>query len=143
MRRGVILGLSAAALMSVAIGCGGGADQYEGAKRASVKGKVTFDGAPVDGGVISFVGQTDTQRKTGSPIVNGEYDITEAKGPNAGQYRVEVLWPKPTGQKGKDPDTGAETELKRNVIPEKYNLNSELTREIKAGENVLDFELTK
>lgn len=145
MRHGVIFWTSAIALMSVASGCGGGgADSYEGPKRASIKGKVTFDGAPVDGGVIAFVGHSgDSQRKSGGPIVNGEYDIPEAKGPNAGHYRVEILWPKPTGQKVKDPDTGAETDLKRNVIPDKYNANSELIRDISAGENVLDFELPK
>ncbi len=136
--------LSAAVLMSVVVGCGGSPDQYEGAKRASIKGKVTFDGAPVEGGIISFQGldNSETQRKSGGPIVNGEYEILEAKGPNAGKYRVEILWPKPTGQKSKDPDSGQEIDVKRNVIPDRYNSASTLAEEVKAGENVFNFDLT-
>ena len=125
-------------------GCGGDSPtDYEGPKRAAVKGKVTFDGQPVAEGIISFVGSSsEKQRKTGGPILNGEYNIAEPKGPHAGTYRVEIRWPKPTGQKAKDSDSGQEIDVKSDVIPKKYNEASELTKEVKLGENTFDFELS-
>lgn len=127
------------------VGCGGGDDPnaYEGPKRATVKGKVTFDGAPVTDGIIAFLGiGGDKLHKTGGPIVNGEYSIAEAKGPNQGVYRVEIRWPKATGKKSKDPDSGEEIDVKSDVIPTKYNEASELTKEVVLGSNTFDFELS-
>ena len=120
-------------------GCGGG--DYDGPARASVKGKVTFDGAPVDGGTIAFIPVGGDGRKAGESIVNGEYNIPEAKGPNTGEHRVEIRWPKPTG---KMITAGTETfpETKE-AIPLNYNDSSGLTAKIGSGENTFDFALTK
>lgn len=143
MRRIVLSTVSGLMLAVVVAGCGGGdPNAYEGTKRFAVKGKVTFNGEPVDGGVIALQGlDNEKQRKSGGLIVNGEYNIPEAKGPNSGKYRFEIMWPKPTGEKGKDADTGEAIDIKRNVIPEKYNAASELAEEIKPGENTFNFEL--
>ena len=56
--------------------------------------------------------------------------------------RVEIRWPKPTGQKAKDSDSGQEIDVTADVIPKKYNEASELTKDVKLGENTFDFELS-
>jgi hypothetical protein len=41
-----------------------------------------------------------------------------------------------------DPEAGQEVEVLREIIPQKYNLNSELTADLTPGENQTDFALT-
>jgi len=121
------------------IGCGS-------SNRASVKGSVTFDGAPVDGGMILFFPANEKNKadQGHAEIKNGAYEIPAGKGPPPGSYRVEITWEKKTGKqvvsKGDPPNMEDE---KIQVIPPQYNRESKLTKEIKLGENILDFPLTK
>lgn len=125
-------------------GCSG--KEYEGPKRYAVSGKVTFDGEPVDGGIISFIPATeqppDKQRTSGGPIVGGEYALAEGQGLNEGEYQVEVRWSKPTGKQIKDTaDTGGMIDVTKNVIPDKYNVVTELRAKVGSGTNKFDFDL--
>lgn len=124
--------------MLALVGCGKEAP-YTGAKRFPVKGKVTFDGEPIDGGTISFIQQDEKSRPAGGPIANGEYSVPEEQGPNAGSYRVEIRWLKPTGQKRKDEDTGEMIDVVKQVIPIKFNDQSILTAEVGEGKTEHDF----
>jgi hypothetical protein len=115
-------------------GCGGA---------PSVSGTVTFEGAPVDGGTITFTpeqGGTVTAR--GAQITEGKYVIKSENGLAPGKYKVEIVWNKKTGKTVPNPnDTGTTVDETKQVIPNKYNSRTELTAEIKSGSNSLDFDL--
>ncbi len=128
------------AITCLAAGCAG--RPYDGAVRLPVKGKVTLDGEPVDGGVISFIPQSDSQRPTGNPVINGEFTVPEAQGANEGSYRVEILWNKPTGKQYLDKDdTGQMINEVKQIIPKKYNRESELIAEISKDKTEFQFDL--
>ncbi len=130
--------LIAIVLFGAIVGCGGG---YEGPKRAGVKGKVTFAGEPVSQGTLNLVPVGHHGSKVSVPITNGAYDITEARGPNAGKYRVQLYYFKASAPAGAMADADAESATQQ-VIPPKYNTESTLEVEIVDGENKHDFELT-
>ena len=127
-------------------GCGGNS----GPERATVSGKVTFDGEPVHQGSIAFIptGQT-TGPTAGAVIEKGEYRTLAGGGPVLGSHRVEITAYR-TGQRKEIPGAGgattgpsgasvvAETDM---YIPEQYNKVSTLTIDIKSGRNQRDFDL--
>jgi len=107
---------------------------------ASVHGKVTLDGAPLDEATISFVPTVGGQRQSAwTTIKNGEYAIAEKDGLGTGPFRVEIRALRPTGEK---PNPNEPTMVpSKEIIPAKYNSNSELKAEIKPGENAADFAI--
>ena len=128
-------------LMSLCVGCG----QGDGATRCAVKGKVTLDGSPIEAGSIAFMPAGGTEGPTaGGQIEKGEYSIPSDKGPVEGRYRVEIRAPQKTGKMIQAPmaEEGTMVEETAESVPAKYNSESTLEEEIKAGKNVLDFELT-
>lgn len=113
-----------------------------GCGKPAVSGKVTLDGQPVDGGIISFLSE-GPKEQANADIVGGSYQFAAGKGPVSGKHRVEILWNKKTGRKVPVPgDVGTTMEEKLQVIPAKYNTASTLTAEVKGGANTLDFTLT-
>ncbi len=131
--------LSASLLLAVSLiltaGCGGGPT------RASVEGTVTYEGAPVDGGEISFIALDAKGFNADAEIKDGKYSIAAAKGPALGNQRVRILWAKKTGKQvvGSDPPNMVDETIQ--VIPSKYNNPSILTADIKSGKNTFNFEL--
>jgi hypothetical protein len=129
--------------LTVLSGCG-----YGSSDRVPVQGKVTFDGQPVDNGIISFIPEGGSGGKSGHPqvnadIVGGNYKLESGKGPMPGKYRVEILWKKKTGRQV--PTPGDETALMdetQQVLPPQYNTQSTLTADIEAKSNTKDFPLT-
>lgn len=112
-------------------GCGGG---------GRIEGTVTLDGQPVDGGTITFVSPDRNGGGAGGPIQGGKYAI-ETKLP-PGTYKVEINWLKSTGkQLPNKNDPGTTVDETKQVIPMKYNTQSELTADIKSGSNNFNFEL--
>ena len=109
-------------------------------KRFAVKGNVTLDGRPLEGGTIAFIATAEGQRQSGGPIVAGKYDVPEGRGPNAGKYRVEIRWSKPTGKQVKDTDLGGMIDVVAEGVPNRYNDKSILTATI--GDQVeWDFDM--
>lgn len=110
-----------------------------GPPRGSVAGKVTLDGQPIDGGTILFISLKGSQRESGwAEIMGGEYSISASRGPTVGPCRVEVRWPRKTGRKlPQDPDL----DEWREVVPNRYHLDSELLVDVKPGKNCLDYSL--
>jgi hypothetical protein len=99
-----------------------------------------LDGQPVDGGTINFMPVEADGRVASALITAGRYEIPEERGPTPGKYRVEISWNKPLGPLNEDnPDAPQPSEQ---VIPPKYNRNSELEHDIASGKNELDFPLT-
>ena len=100
-----------------------------------VEGTVTLDGSPVADGMISFgptIGSSGTA--TGAKIVDGKYSARAS----AGEMSVAIRAQKK--EISQDPDHG-ETISLTELIPEKYNQNSELKASIKPGKNTFDFDL--
>jgi hypothetical protein len=120
-------------------GCGKG-----GPQRATVAGSVQLDGQPVESGSIAFYPVEGTRGPSaGGRIEAGRYRIASAKGAVVGKARVEINAPKKTGRMIPDPiNSKALVEEYVEGIPSKYNSESTLTRDIAAGDNQLDFNLT-
>ena len=123
-------------LLGIAAGCGP-ADQV---KVYPVKGTVKFQGQPMKGGgSIAFyptggqVGATP-----GGEIKEGKYT---ARVP-VGTAKVEVRVPKVVGRKKiyDTPDSPIQ-DILAEVLPARYNDNTELTFDVKAGNNQKDFDL--
>jgi len=132
--------LSATLAIALCLGCGNG----DGLNRASVEGKVSLDGTPVEEGTISFAPTAGTKGPTaGGTIENGRYSISAAKGPVVGRYRVELHAPRKTGKKIQAPmaPAGTMTDEVGDAMPPQYNMTSTLEKEVKAGRNQIDFDL--
>lgn len=120
-------------------GCGGGT-------QASVAGKVTLDGQPVENGLITFVPMDKSKGQTaGASISNGNYKIDSTNLPSPGTYRVEIIAKIKTGKKipaGSPSPPGTMIDETIDGIPLKYNKKSTLIQEFKVGTNTCDFVLT-
>ncbi|UUO04899.1 hypothetical protein M4951_16065 [Blastopirellula sp. J2-11] len=131
------------AVLTFGLGCG---PNYDGPQRASVVGSVTLDGKAISRGAIEFIPSADTLGPTaGARIVDGKYELDEAKGPVLGKYQVRIFSPGPTGRKvsaGSQGPMGALVDEIGETVPSQYNAKSTLEREIVAGKNQLDFDLT-
>jgi len=135
--RAAFLGLLLAALASLS-GC-----SYGDKDRVPVAGKVTFEGAPVDGGSIIFIPEAQDRPKAHAPIVAGSYSLAAGEGPTPGKHRVEILWNRKTGKTIPVPgDEGNITDESVQIIPAKYNTDSTLSADIKAAANTVNYDLT-
>jgi hypothetical protein len=113
-------------IVSLIAGCG-----ESGPSLAPVSGRVTLDGQPLKFANISFqpegksagVGRTDA---------DGHYELMYKRGQMGG----------PIGQNKVTIVLDTELAHRPQIVPPRYNLDSELEREIKPGSNVFDFDLT-
>jgi hypothetical protein len=108
-----------------------------GPPQGTVKGTVTLDGQPVDGGVITFVPADGNSQPEAVPITAGEYTVTMP----LGEKRVEIYWAPSGGQSADTASQGREQIVQR--IPAKYNAQSTLTHTVVKGEARKDFPLTR
>ena len=105
----------------------------------TVSGTVTVDGAPVKSGSIAFFPVDGKSSTSGAEIVDGQYTTTVAPG----TARVEIHVPKVIGQrKAYDTPDSPMMEIVAEALPAKYNEASELTLDVKRGENRQDYQLT-
>ncbi|HEY4259942.1 MAG TPA: hypothetical protein VGM98_07275 [Schlesneria sp.] len=129
----------------IASGCGG----TGGPERAIVSGEVTFDGQPIETGVIAFIPDGATKGPTaGAAIQNGRYATPASSGPVLGPHRVEIVAHRTgrviegAGIEGSGGPSGSIVlEKSEMYVPTQYNKNSTLTFEVKSGKNVQDFPL--
>lgn len=122
-------------MIATLIGCG----RAEGPKTAVVSGKVTLNGAPLESGQIIFVPGDGVGIPSGAKISSGSY---RADVP-LGAKRVEIRAPKVVGQKDAyegDPNS-PKIDLIEEMVPPRYNSQSELKATIATGSNVQDFSL--
>jgi hypothetical protein len=113
-------------MVLLAAGCG-----QSGPEVAPVKGRVTLDGRPLPNAVVQFQPDEGKRPSGGGTDENGEYELYYKRavvGARVGQHTVRIL-------------TSANDPLAP-VIPQRYNKQSELRREVKSGNNKFDFELT-
>jgi hypothetical protein len=101
---------------------------------APVTGKVTLDGQPLGNAVVSFVPQKGAA-SGGVTDAEGKYVLRYRDGtPGAalGQHQVLI-----------STDLEGEMTAAAEKVPKKYNANSELTANVVAGGNEINFDLTK
>ena len=100
----------------------------------AVTGTVTLDGKPLEEGRIVFI-ETDSEprREYLAMIVNGLFEATAPPGTRRVEIRAYEKPETPTAEAGTYPQ----------ILPARYNEDSELSAELKAdGPNELKFELT-
>jgi hypothetical protein len=128
------------------MGCGEPA-----ADRATVHGRVTYRGEPVQDGTILFspIDRSAGVRaeSSGGKIVAGAYALEGDKGPLVGAHRVEIQSYRKTGRKIPDmmgdvskPNRGMVDEVVP-LLPATFNVESNLQADITPGDNTKDFEL--
>ena len=117
--------------------------------RCAISGAVTLDGKPVDGGNIQIDPLEAKQTSASGALIRaGRYSIPRQTGLAPGKYRVRIYWaekvntgivPTITGDVGHNVNVTPPREL----IPAKYNTESELTIEVRQSDaNRFDFALT-
>lgn len=125
-------------------GCGGPKNKHG---RLPFSGTVTLDGQPLMGGLIVFEPKSGQPTQSGGMISNGAFDVPEAAGAAPGMYSVAIYSgaEPPTGnfQPGTPEYEAAARQAPGERVPRKFNIDTTLTREVKAGEeNKFTFELT-
>jgi hypothetical protein len=113
-------------------GCSGGA--------GSVSGTVTLNGEPLKEGVVRFVPADGTGQTVTADIKDGKFTADVPPG----DMRVEFSAPRPTGKKQKMYDTPDSPVVEETVelLPERYNVQSDLKLKVKGGGQTEKFELT-
>lgn len=132
--------LAAPAVLALLLaGCGAG-----DAGRASVSGKVTYDGEPVKQGQIVFE-PLGSGRLGIAQIGDGVFSMPPQQGPTPGKYTVRITAERPTGKTTQalaSSGGGGSVDVYEQFIPAKFNERSELTTEFdEKSDNVRDFDL--
>jgi len=107
-----------------------------------VSGEVTFEGKPVEDGLIMFTPVDGKSQPAGDVIKDGKYEV---KNVPVGQMKVEISGNQKTGKKLKAYDTPNSPTYDEVIplIPPRYNANSELTLEVKPGPQQVPYNLKK
>ena len=114
-------------------GCGGGVDNTP--ETGEVIGTILLDDQPLSEATVTFNPQ-GVRASTAKTDSSGKFEliyIRDEKGAAIGNHQVSIS--KKVQPDGKVDGDGKET------IPKKYNTNTSLTAEVKAGKNEFDFDL--
>ena len=106
---------------------------------AVVSGAVKVDGAPLKQGFITFVPADGKTATSGGAITDGRYSV---KVP-VGSMKVSVSASKVVGRKKLyDTPNSPEQDVTQESLPARYNGQTELKLDVKAGTNPKDWDLT-
>jgi hypothetical protein len=105
---------------------------------ATVTGSVTVDGEPAKVGAIAFFAVHGKAPTAGAPIVDGKYSALVTPGLCTVQVRVSKIVGK---KKIYDTPNSPVREVWAEVLPPKYNDDSQLKLEVKPGANKQDYDL--
>jgi hypothetical protein len=122
------IGLLALALLF--IGCS------QGPAVGIVKGTITLDGQPVDGGLIRLVPADGNSQPADCIVTAGAYTVTMP----IGEKKVEIYWTKSSGGKVDTASQGTEKVIQ--MVPTAYNTESTLTYTVEKGTHTKDFALS-
>jgi hypothetical protein len=150
LRRAVDLrGLIAVAALALS-GCGGAGDELP---REPISGTVTFDGRPLASGTIQLQPATGRESvASGGMVTEGRFNIPRPEGPVPGKYSVAIFaaaTSDSSSAEGNAPDAPTPKIRRslsdlRGTIPPRYNVQTGLTAEVKAGgPNHYTFDLKK
>jgi hypothetical protein len=104
-----------------------------------VNGIVTVDGEPARVGAISFFAVDGRAPTAGAPIVDGKFSAQV----NPGVCMVQIRVSKIVGKKKLYDTPGSPVrEVWAEVLPAKYNNNTQLKLDVKRGENQQEYALS-
>ncbi len=112
-------------------GCGSG----DGPKVGKVSGKVTLDGKPLAGALVTFMPEKG-RSSSGRTNDAGQYELSytfEQMGAAVGKHSVRITTAT---------TDNAESPVAQEKLPAKYHRDTELKAEVKPGSNKVDFELS-
>ena len=116
----------------VAAGC-------SGSGLVEIHGTVLLDGKPIEDGTIQFLPADGQGPSAAARLEQGKYTVPVMPG----KKKVKVEGFKTVGEKRHNDQPDAPLiPIKESIVPEKFNRNTELTREIVAGTEEYDFDLT-
>jgi hypothetical protein len=113
------------------------------AQTGTVSGMVKVDGQPLAEGTISFNPVDGNSPTSGGNIINGSYSVSNVP---AVAQKVIISAPKVTGSRPAYPNDPNSPQIKTTAetLPKKYSdpLQTELTLDVKAGNNAQDYSLS-
>jgi hypothetical protein len=137
MKKIGILLMGTAIFAAALCGCG------RGGPGAQISGSVTLDGKPLQKGRIVFIPDVGVKAKsTTVEVIDGKFDVTQ-QAPTLGMHKVDIRSERPTGKKVPSGMPGPPIDEMVQYLHIGYNVQSQLTREIKPGKNTIDFELKR
>jgi hypothetical protein len=123
----------AAAAMCCLLGC------ERRAKTVHIHGLITFEGKPIEKGVVTFL-PSDGRGRTGAGLIaDGRYSAEIPPGPK----QVQIQGFRIVGRQHAEPanPNSRMIDVQEQVLPDRYNTNSTLTCEITPGGSSQDFSL--
>ncbi|MBD3673002.1 MAG: carboxypeptidase regulatory-like domain-containing protein [Planctomycetaceae bacterium] len=117
------------------VGCG----SSDSLNRQAVTGEIQFEGSPIPEGTIEFspVGEGTS---SGAVIQEGKFSIPEEKGLPPGEYLVRISAYNPDAEPVAMP--GESNNVAEEIIPPKYNTESDVKFTVEAGaENVFTLNI--
>jgi len=101
-----------------------------------VRGKVTLDGKPLEEGTIRFLPTGGTTAATGGTIQDGEFRVAVPVATQRVEISANII------DRERTPPNATDDEIvMKQLVPSRYNINSELTLDVVAGLNEPNFEL--
>ncbi|MFI4875314.1 MAG: hypothetical protein ACIALR_08250 [Blastopirellula sp. JB062] len=123
----------------MALGCGSSGDP----NMVPIRGSVSYQGAPVDDGVVRFVPSAGVKAPVRvAQVVDGAYELDGRFALSPGTYQIQI-----EGFEGEDmpvSEPGQVVESRRQILPEQYNVKSKIDPlTVNTGDAALkkDFEL--
>ena len=114
-------------LMACFAGCG-----KTGPELAPVTGRITLDGKPLENADILFQPAGSKPPSAGRTDANGHYELAYKRGVMGGMVGSNTVAITISPEVVANPPS----------IPARYNSESELTKEVKSGQNEFNFDLT-
>lgn len=106
---------------------------------AEVRGTVKYNGEPVEKAILTFMPTDPKLQAKGGYVLNGRYSTQVFIGEN----KVSISMSKQVGSKKLYPDDPKSPEMPvtAEVLPPRYNEETELKIDVKPGVNEKDFDL--
>lgn len=117
-----------AAVLAVVTGCGDG--------RATVSGRITFNGEPVSRGAITLLPRDGKGQSVGAPVDGGSYEI---RGVLPGEKTVQIIAIYSLGQK--PAEDGGSVEVMGDLLPASWGSESQHTLTVTAPKTSQDFAI--
>ena len=132
-------------LLAAIGGCGPGVTSRP--PLGTVSGVITLNGKPLENAMVSFLPGSEWGSSSATTDSDGRYELTQGveneKGAVVGQHTV-TIYAQDYAQDSEITDlkkTPISSAPQKNSIPDKYNINSTLKVDVKAGSNTFDFKL--
>jgi hypothetical protein len=111
-----------------------------GKRTAQVTGTVLVDGQPLEKGSISFIPADGKGSTAGGDIKDGKYSVAQV---SPGTMKVQIRYPRVSGKKKlyDTPDSPTRDTFTE-VLPKKYNDQTELQFDVQPGKNEKDWNLS-